>query len=198
MSSPSLITPIRRADVRGPKLYAGFRDDLRRRVIEHKRPRRVSVGDRVTLVFENRHTLLFQIEEMLRAESILEEDKIAEEIAVYNALMPDERSLSATLLVELAPDADARRELGRLVGLDEHVVLHVGPHALRAAFEPGRSDGERISAVQYLRFPLTPAARMALFQPETLVTLEIDHPNYQHRTVCGPETRASLAADYGG
>ena len=193
---PSLITPIRRSDVRGPTLYAGFRDDLRRHIIEHKRPRRISIGDRVTVVFENRHTLLFQIEEILRAESILDEDKIGEEIALYNGLMPDGGSLSATLLVELAPDADARRELGALVGLDEHLVAHVGPHAIRAAFEPGRSTAERISAVQYVRFPLSTEALRALRTDGTVVVLEIDHPAYQHRTICPPATRASLAADY--
>ena len=196
--SISLITPIRRTDIRGPTLYAGFRDDLRKHVIEHKRPRRISIGDRVTLVFENRHTLLFQIEEMLRAESILDEDKIAQEIAVYNALMPSESSLSVTLLVELPADADARLELGRLVGLDEHLVLHLGCHALAAAFEPGRSTEDRISAVQYVRFPLPPPAKQALLTPDTALALEIDHPNYRHRTVCSPQTRATLAADYGG
>jgi hypothetical protein len=193
-----LITPITRADVKGPRLYAGFRDDFRKRIIELKRDRRVLVGDRVSLVFENRHTLLLQIEEMLRAESIVEDAKIAEEIAVYNELMPDAGSLSATLFIELPPEADPYAELNRLVGLDEHVVLHVGGHALRAAFEPGRSTEDRISAVQYVRFPLSAAAREALMAEGTEVSIEIDHPNYRHRTSGPAGLRASLAADYRG
>src|SRR5688572_7163665 len=145
----SLIRPITRADIKGPALYAGIRDDYRRRVIELKRPRRVLVGDRVAIVFENRHTLTLQVEEMLRTEQLTREDQILEELAVYNALMPTDTSLSATLFVELPADVDARAELGKLVGLDEHVALHVGPYALRAHFEPGRAEHDRISAVQY-------------------------------------------------
>lgn len=185
-----------RSDIKGPALYEGIRADYRKRIIELKRPRRVSVGDRVTLVFENRHTLIFQIEEMLRAESLTQADQIAAEVEVYGALMPTEDSLSATLFLEVPPDADARVELDRLIGLDEHVLMHIGPHAIRAAFEPGRSTDQRISAVQYTRFPLSPEARAALLVPGTPVAIEIDHPQYRHRTECSEATRASLAGDY--
>jgi hypothetical protein len=174
--------------------------------MELKTPRRVIIGDRVSLVFENRHTLMFQIEEMLRAESITSEDGIRGEIDVYNALMPTEDSLSATLFIELPAEADPYAELGKLVGLDEHVVLHVSPGsdpragsarwALRAAFEPGRSEKDRISAVQYVRFPLDAAAKAALKTAGTALALEIDHPSYRHRVTLGEDTRASLARDY--
>ena len=193
MTHPNLVRPITRSDIKGPALYAPIRDDYRRRVIEWKRPRRILVGDRVSLVFENRHTLTLQIEEMCRAESLTADPQIEAEIEVYNALMPTATSLSATLFVELPADADPRVELGKLVGLDEHVALTIGDHALRAAFEPGRADADRISAVQYLRFPLTDAARAALAVPGTPVALTIDHPNYTHRTVAPDATRASLA-----
>ena len=190
-----IMRPLTRADIRGPALYAGFRDDLRKRVIEHKRDRRIIVGDRVSLVFEDRTTLIFQIEEILRVENIVEPAKIDAEIAVYNELLPTADSLSATLFLELPPDADARVELGRLVGLDEHVVLHIGPHPVRAGFEAGRSEGDRISAVQYTRYPLDEAARAALLTAGTPLALEIDHPNYRHRIALGEATRASLARD---
>jgi len=184
------------ADIRGPKLYAGFRDDLRKNIIELKKNRRISIGDRVTLVFENRQTLIFQTEEMLRAEGITEPNKMQEELDVYNALMPTEDSLSATLFLEVPPDANPREELDRLTGLDEHVVLHIGDHAIRAAFEPGRSTDERISAVQYTRYPLSPEAKQALLTPTTRCRVEIDHPEYQHSTEMPEAMRASLAADY--
>jgi hypothetical protein len=192
----SLVRPITRRDIKGPALYGPIRDDFRRRVIELKRPRRVLVGDLVALVFENRHTLTLQIEEMCRAESLTREEQIEAEIEVYNQMMPTEASLSATLFVELAPDADSHEVLHRLVGLDEHVILHVGPHAIRAAFEPGRSTDDRISAVQYTRYPLSAEARAALLTPGTPVAVEIDHPAYRHRTACPEATRASLAGDY--
>jgi hypothetical protein len=192
----SLIRPITASDIRGPALYAPIRDDFRRRIMELKRPRRILAGDRVSLVFENRHTLTFQVEEMLRAESITSAEGIGLELEVYNALMPTADSLSATLFIELPREADPYVELRRLVGLDEHVVLHVGGHALRAAFEPGRSTDDRISAVQYLRFPLTAAARDALLTAGTPLVLEIDHPAYPQRIPLDESTRASLAHDY--
>lgn len=192
----SLVRPITRRDIKGPAIYGPIRDDYRRRVIDLKKPRRVIVGDRVALVFENRHTLTLQIEEMLRAEHMTREEQILDEIAVYNEMMPTEHALSATLFVELPPDADPYKALHDLVGLDEHVVLHIGNETVRAAFEPGRSDGERISAVQYTKYPLSDKAKAALLTPGTRMVVEIDHPNYRHRVELPEATRASLAADY--
>jgi hypothetical protein len=192
----SLVRPIKRSDIKGPALYGPIRDDYRKRVIELKRPRRIVVGDVVALVFENRLTLTLQIEEMCRAENLTRDDQIAAEIEVYNQMMPTEQSLSATLFIELPPDADPYQVLNRLVGLDEHVILHIGPHAIRAAFEPGRSTEDKISAVQYTRFPLSPEARAALLAPGTPVAVEIDHPHYRHRTAGSEQMRESLAADY--
>jgi len=185
-----------RADIKGPAIYAGIRDDFRKRIIELKKPRRIIVGDRVSLVFENRHTLMMQVEEMLRVEHITEESKILEEIEVYQALMPTDDSLSATLFIELPPDANAREELDKLIGLDEHLLIHIGDHAIRASFEEGRGTAERISAVQYTRFPLSAEAKAALQQADTPVAIEIDHPQYKHRIDCDDATRASLALDY--
>jgi hypothetical protein len=192
----SLVRPITRRDIKGPALYGPIRDDYRKRVIELKRPRRVLIGDRVSLVFENRHTLSVQIEEICRAENLTHEAQIESEIAVYNQLMPTESSLSATLFIELPHEVNPYVVLKDLVGLDEHVVLHIGPHAIRAAFEPGRSTDDKISAVQYTRYPLSPEARATLLTPGTPIAVEIDHPNYRHRAGCPEATRASLAADY--
>ena len=192
----SLVRPITRRDIKGPALYGPIRDDYRHRVIALKRPRRILIGDRVSLVFENRHTLSVQIEEICRVENLTRDDQIEAEIAVYNELMPTATSLSATMFIELPPDADSYVALKQLVGLDEHLVLHVGPHAIRAAFEPGRSTQDKISAVQYTRYPLSPEALAALQTPDTPIVVEIDHPNYQYRVECAEATRASLAADY--
>lgn len=191
-----MLKTITRRDIKGPAVYEGMRDDFRKRIIELKRDRRITVGDRVTLVFENRHTLLFQIEEMLRVEHLTQDEQIQAEIDVYNALMPTEDSLSATLFIEVPDEADARQELDRLIGLDEHVILHIGEHTTRAAFEPGRATGERIAAVQYVRFPLSPEAREALTTGGTAMRIEIDHPQYRHETAVPEAMRASLAADY--
>lgn len=192
----SLVRPITRRDIKGPALYAAIRDDYRNRIIELKKPRRVIVGDRVEIVFDNRLTLTYQVEEICRLENLTSDDQIQAEIDQTNQLMPTDDSLAATLFVPLPPDEDARVALRSLVGLDEHVLLHVGPHAIRAAFEPGRSTEDRISAVQYLRFPLSPDAKSALRTAGTPLAIEIDHPSYRHRVACGEELRSSLAADY--
>ena len=192
----SLIRPIVRADIKGPAIYAGMRDAYVKRMIELKKARRVDVGPFVFLVFDNRLTLTMQVEEVCRIENLVRDDQIQAEIDQQNALMPDAHALAATLFVPLPSDADVRTEMAKLVGLDEHVVLHVGAHALRAAFEPGRSTEDRISAVQYLRFPLTPEAKTALAVPGTRVEVEIDHPAYMHRAAGGDELRESLAKDY--
>jgi len=192
----SLVRPITRSDIRGPALYGPIRDDYRRRVIELKRPRRIAVGDRVSLVFENRHTLTLQIEEICRAEGLTRDEQIESEIATYNELMPTDRSLTATLFVAITDEADRHVVLEQLVGLHEHVVLHIGRHAIRAVFEPGHATQVRISAVQYTRYPLSADARTALQTPGTELVVEIDHPSYRHRAAASEATRASLAADY--
>jgi hypothetical protein len=191
------VRPITRADIKGPALYAHIRDDYRNRVIELKKHRRVLIGDVVELVFDNRLTLTMQIEEICRLENLTRDDQINEEIALTNQLMPTDDSLAATLFIALPQDEHLKERLARLVGLDEHVILHIGPHAIRAAFEPGRSTEERISAVQYTRYPLSPEAKAALLAPKTPIAVEIDHPNYRYRVQCSEELRASLAADYG-
>lgn len=193
----NLVRPITRADIKGPALYAHIRDDYRNRVIELKKHRRVLIGDVVELVFDNRLTLTMQIEEICRLENLTRDDQINDEIALTNQLMPTDDSLAATLFIALPQDEHLKERLQKLVGLDEHVVLHIGSHAIRAAFEPGRSTEERISAVQYTRYPLSPEAKGALLAPGTAIAVEIDHPNYRYRVQCPEELRASLAADYG-
>lgn len=184
-----------RADIRGPKLYAAIRDDLRKRVIEVKRVRRVSVGPQVTIVFENRTTMIFQVEEMCRAEGISEPDKIQDEIDVYNKILPDEGQLGATLLVEITDEAEIQKTLERLVGLQEHVWLVVGGERIKAEFDPEQFAADKLAAVQYLRFSLDAAAQQALKTPGTAVAVAVDHPSYRHEARLGEASRASLADD---
>lgn len=182
-------------DVYPPALYEPIRADMRRRVIELKRPRRIPLGPDVTVVFENRATMIFQVCEMLRAEHISEPHKIEEEIAVYNSLLPDPGELSATLFVEITRSEDIRPSLHRLLGIDEHVALMVGSHRVPALFEAGRSDEDKISSVQYLRFRPDEEARRALGTEGTEVALVCDHPTYSHHTPLSEATRKSLAGD---
>lgn len=192
----SLVRPITRRDIKGPALYGPIRDDYRKRVTELKRPRRVLIGAVVELVFDNRFTHTMQIEEICRLENLTRDDQIQAEIDLANELMPTESSLAATLFIALPQDENLPERLRELVGLDEHLILHLGPHAIRAAFEPGRSTEEKISAVQYARFPLSAELRTLLATAGTPIVIEIDHPNYRYRVSCPDELRASLAGDY--
>src|SRR5262249_53330491 len=144
-----------RQDILEPRRYAEVRDERRREIIERKRRRRVHVGQQVTLVFENRDTMIFQIEEMCRAEGLDSDEKIQEEVDVYNRVLPDDGQLAATLFVEVATEAAVARTLERLVGLQDHVWLVVGGHRARATFDPEQFKSDRMAAVQYLKFPLS-------------------------------------------
>ena len=184
-----------RADIRGPKLYAAIRDDLRKRVIEVKRVRRVSVGPQVTVVFENRTTMIFQIEEMCRAEQISEPDKIQDEIDTYNKILPDAGQLGATLFIEITDETQIASTLQKLLGLQDHVWLVVGGERVRAEFDPEQFASDKLAAVQYLKFTLPEAAQQALRGDGTALAVAIDHPSYRHEARLSEETRRSLAGD---
>src|SRR5574342_1085292 len=126
-------------DLVGLAAYEKVREEARQKIIELKKYRRVSVGDKVTLVFENRDTVIFQIQEMMRAEKITDLDKIREEIEVYNELIPGPRELSATLFLEIEDQSQLREELLKFLGIDESVYLKVGDDSIHARFEEGRS-----------------------------------------------------------
>ena len=183
-------------EIQGLERYEQAREQFRRGIIDLKKHRRVSVGERVTLVFENHDTMLFQIQEMLRAERIVDVDKVRDEIEVYNALIPDPGELSATLLIEITESDRIRDELVRLLGIDEAVRLEVGDRfVIRGAFEPGHSREDRLSAVQYVRFVFDDAARAAFVSGSEPVRLVIDHPNYHRTATISDAVRASLAQD---
>ena len=185
--------PIGLDDVLGRDRYANARDAIRRRIIDYKRARRVGVGDRVTFVFEDRATVWYQAQEMLWVERITDLDAIREELRVYGELLPGASELSATMLIEIADPAQVREALEALIGIDRCVRLEVGDQPpIDAAFEGGRQTEFKLSAVQYARFLLTPAARAALLAGDP-VRLAITHPNYQHVTELSEATRVSLA-----
>ena len=177
--------------------YERVREARRRELIELKRPRRVQVGRHLTFVFENRQTVWFQIQEMVRAERIVDEAKIAEEVEVYNSLLPGSGQLAATMLIEITEPSEIKPVLDTLLGIDtrDYVKLTVGPHVIVGDFETGHSDEERgkLSAVHFVRFALPPEARRIFASAE--VALVVEHPNERARAVLSEETRRSLARD---
>jgi Protein of unknown function (DUF3501) len=177
--------------------YEKARDECRRAVIALKKVRRVQVGRYLSFVFENRDTVWFQIQEMCRAERIVAAEKVAEEVAVYNTLLPGPGELAATMLIEIAEASGIKPVLDKLLGIDtrDYVRLEVGPRTIVGAFETGHSDEERgrIGAVHFVRFRLPMDTQRDFAQYE--VALVVDHPNERARTLLSPEAKRSLAAD---
>ncbi|MET0690211.1 MAG: DUF3501 family protein [Candidatus Binatia bacterium] len=181
-------------DILGFAAYEQVREKFRNDIIDKKKKRRIALGDRVSVVFENRDTVTFQIQEMLRAERITDLDKIREEIAVYNELVPDTDELSATLFLEIEDQSHLREDLLKFLGIDQAVFLKVGERSIQGRFEEGHSKEDKISAVQYVRFTFDPQSRQA-FRAGERAELIIDHPNYKARAVFAPDAQQSLAED---
>ncbi len=194
--------PIGAGEIVDLEVYAGVRRDYRQRVIEYKRRRRLAVGEHVSLLFEDRETLRFQIQEMLFVERISDPEKVQQQIDVYNELVPGEGELSATLFIEVSDLARIKAELDRLVGIDEHVRLVLGEGGgafeTRASFDPRQREAERISAVQYLRFALPPEAARRLADRALRARIRIDHPAYAQEVEIPEEVRASLVGTLSG
>jgi hypothetical protein len=191
--------PLEASELADLPSYARLRADYRRAVIAHKRSRRMAVGDRVTLVFEDRETLRFQVQEMLFVERIQDPARVQDELDVYNELMPGERELSATLFIEITEQAEIRPELDRLIGIDEHVSLEIGAGAGRIAadFDRQQLEEDRVSAVQYIRFRLDSAQAKRFADAATPAAIRIGHPAYDERAEIPPDVRASLIRGLG-
>ncbi|MCO5101563.1 MAG: DUF3501 family protein [Burkholderiaceae bacterium] len=178
--------------------YARARSDLRAKVLEHKKNRKVPLGAHVTLLFEDEQTVRYQIQEMLRIERIFEDEGIQHELDAYNPLVPDGSNLKATMLIEYDDVEQRRRELGRLVRIEDRVWVRVEGHEKVYAVadeDLDRSTEEKTSAVHFLRFELEPAMIDAL-QAGAALGAGVDHENYVAQAEPLPDAvRDSLAAD---
>ena len=188
------MTSVELDDLLGRDRYGAARADIRRRIIAHKARRRVQVGERMSLLFEDPATVWFQTQEMLWVEGITDLDAIRDELRTYAALLPGRADLSATLLLEIVEQSRVRDELRRLRGLDHHLWLGVADERVAGVFEDGRESDTKLSAVQYVRFPLSPAVRAALSGGRPLAIV-VDHPAYQHVAAVPAPVRESLVAD---
>jgi hypothetical protein len=187
-------------DITDLRAYEREREEFRTRVIALKKRRRVGVGPFVTVLFENRDTVRFQIQEMARAEKILTDEAIQAELDIYNPLVPDPGTLCATLFIELTAGDDLRRWLPRLVGIERAVELRLADGSKVRSTPDEQHDAqltrEAITAsVHYLRFELA-AAQVETFAGG--VRLASAHPNYAYETELGQSTTAELLADLRG
>ena len=178
--------------------YAKARPEFRARVLEHKKPRSLRLGDHVTLIFEDELTIRYQIQEMLRIEKTFDEAGIQDELDAYNPLVPDGTNLKATMQIEY-DDVDARRAaLARLKGIEDRVYVQV--HGFGRVYAIADEDLERetddkTSAVHFLRFELAPDM-IAAAKRGANIGIGVDHPHYRYElSAVDPASRAALVAD---
>lgn len=189
--------PIERGEVLGLSDYETIRDRFRTRVIQEKKSRRVFLGDHASCVFENRDTVLLQIQEMLRTERITREASVLHEIETYNELIPREHEISATILIEI-PDKETRDAfLREAKGLERTFELVVDGVVCPGKHDPSRDDGaDRTTAVHYVKFELPEAAEKAICEKKDVaVDLRATHPRYSVTTRLPPALVADLAED---
>lgn len=180
--------------------YERQREGFRSRIIELKKRRRISVGPLITLIFENRDTLQFQVQEMIRVERIIDPVKVQEELEVYNALLPTPGELSATLLIEIVDQERMKEWLDLFMGLDQghKVAIRAGQDTVFGEFEGGHSHETKISAVHFVRFKPSAAMMATIGRREIPVTLSVDHAAYHEATVVPWDMRQEWLADLQG
>jgi hypothetical protein len=186
------------ADLLSLEQYARQRPAFRARILEHKKVRLVAVGPNATWLFEDRLTIQYQVQEMLRAERIFEPEGIEEELGAYNPLIPDGRNWKATLLIEFTDEGERRVQLAKLKGVETRCWVQVSGHERVFAIadeDLERENEEKTSAVHFLRFELTPPMAAALKSGASL-GVGIDHDAYRHQVSPMPAAvHATLTAD---
>jgi len=177
--------------------YSKWRKDHKADVLSHRKLRSLHLGDHITLQFESETTIRYQIQEMLRIEKIFEEDGIAQEVEAYAPLVPEGSNWKATMLIEYPDVNERKRELARLIGVEDRMFVEVEGHGRVYAIadeDLDRETEEKTSAVHFVRFEFSPAAAAAV-KAGASVKLGCDHKNYPAHITIAPEALASLAGD---
>jgi hypothetical protein len=191
------VTALTRTDLLSLEQYSEQRASFRARVMEHKKSRRVDIGPNLSLYFEDRLTIQYQVQEMLRIERIFEGEGIQEELDTYNPLIPDGHNLKATTMLEFEDEAERRMRLAELVGIEHLVWLQI--EGFEKVFSISnedleRSTDEKTSAVHFMRFELSTEMITAL-RGTAKLGFGCDHPNYTHHVQVTDPIRSSLLAD---
>ena len=177
--------------------YAKIRKTAKPAVIAHRKLRSVHLGEHITLQFEDEQTIRRQIQEMLHIEKIFEEEGILAEIEAYAPLVPDGSNWKATMLIEYPDPNERKRELARLIGVEDRMFIEVEGHPRAYAIadeDLDRENDEKTSAVHFVRFEFSVAAKQAV-RAGAAVKLGCDHANYPAHVSISPETLACLAGD---
>jgi len=191
------VEKVERSEILDLGSYEAVREQFRRRIIELKRNRRVTIGSNVTLLFENHDTVLYQVQEMLRTERITREDAVAHEIETYNDLIPGSHELSATIFLEYPEREERERMLVALAGIEDKFFMEVAGTRLFARNETRGILPGRTTAVHYTKFVLPADAVRAFENRRAQVSVGVDHPSYRASAALAPRTIEELAFDLG-
>ena len=193
----NIMSKLSRKDLYSLEEYSEIRDDFRARVMEHKKNRRLDLGDHLVLFFEDRLVMHYQVQEMLKAEKIFDAEGIQEELDAYNPLIPDGTNWKATMMIQYSDVAERQQMLQKLVGIENRVWLRVGDmdkvYAI-ADEDLERATEEKTSAVHFLRFELTPGMISEVHRGATL-SAGVDHPNHTVTVDTIADNVASSLAD---
>ena len=190
---------LNKSDLFSLEEYSINRDGFRKKVLEEKRHRKVYIGEHVVLLFENKNTIQYQIQEMLRIEKIFDAEGIQEELDAYNPLIPDGSNLKAVMLIEY-PNVEERKEkLKILKGIEKKIWIKVGSHNKIFAIadeDLEREDETKTSAVHYLRYEFSPSM-INDWKNDASIVMGIDHENYHSsETIISSDISSSLSADF--
>jgi hypothetical protein len=188
---------IDRASLMTLETYARERTQFRAKVMAHKKSRRVQLGDDLTLIFEDELTIRYQVQEMLHAERIFEEQGIQEELDTYNPLVPDGGNLKAIMMLDYQDPEERREWLARLIGIEDKAWIRVEGHERIWAIadeDLDRENEQKTSAVHFLRFELSEDMAQALKKGAGLA-IGVDHPRYTAAVEAPPAVREALAKD---
>ena len=176
--------------------YEKVRDDFRKEIILYKKNRRLSLGPNITVTFENERTLSFQIQEIMRAERIVKDEQIKEEVEIYNGIMPPKNGLSATLFIEVTDEKLIKTVLNQFIGLTENqtIFFDLNGKKIYAQFEEGREEEDKISSVHYIRFLFSDDDKK-LFHQNGNIKLGINYKDYNYAELLSDEMLTSLIED---
>lgn len=193
-----MATTITRQDLVGLSTYRQGRDEYLQKMIQYKKSRRLKLGDDISLLFENRQTVLFQIQELAHNEDLSDPKELDEYIDIYSGMLPGDDELSATLFIEIDNQERLTQKLTELKGIEQHLFLQVGDEKLQAVFEEEHDDRDFTTSVHYLKFPLTGTAKAYLtngsYEHEN-VRVILDHPKLSLNVALDADHIASLAKD---
>ncbi len=178
--------------------YRQGRKEYFQKMLAYKQDRRVKLAENISLLFENKSTVLFQIHELVHAEDLTDSNEIDEYIDIYSDMLPNENELSATLFIEMDDQNRLEELLIKLKGIEHYLTLTIGNETVQAVFEEVHDDRDFTTSVHYLKFPLTQTAKNELVNgdPANLqVTLELSHPHLAGKVALSPNNIKSIQKD---